>query len=195
MTQANARHHLAALEQDGLVEPAGERPPIGKGRPQRLYRISDRMLGGNLDGLALALLEELIERLLPDEQEEAFQRVANRMAKMGGAGSPRPGGSLTQRLVIAVQRLNTLGYAARWQAQPSAPRLILAHCPYAPLAEENPLICQIDAALMESLLSARVTHTARLEVDPKGGRFCAFLIGLAARTVTNRPAPPDSFRA
>lgn len=176
MTEANARHHLAILQEQGLVEVVGERPPQGKGRPAQLFGPSKQALGNNLARLAKALLAEMAD-------EGWAVRVARRMAADEETPLPLPassaraqegGGHLTQRLVHTVQRLNELHYQARWEAHAGGPRLILRNCPYAAIIEKHPELCQVDAALLEQLAGAPVEQIAKLAPERGGGVVCVF---------------------
>ena len=178
MTEANARHHLAVLVEQGLVEVVGQRPPQGKGRPASIYGPSRQALGDNLGHLAAAVLEELLEGRTAQETTRLLRKVAGRMAARAGAAPEkpaRPGAALmTQRLYNAVQQLNGWRYQARWEAHSGAPRLILGYCPYAAILPEHPELCAFDALLLENLLDNPVEQTARLVPDGRGQPHCIF---------------------
>ena len=59
VTAANIRHHLKQLTQNGLVEIVGTQPVRGRGRPMKLYSLTENALQHNLEGLASALLNTL----------------------------------------------------------------------------------------------------------------------------------------
>ncbi len=61
MTPANARHHLASLLDQGLLQVIAPRPASGKGRPARIFAISEQALGDNFGLLATILLDQLTE--------------------------------------------------------------------------------------------------------------------------------------
>jgi predicted ArsR family transcriptional regulator len=169
MTQANARHHLNILKDQGAIEVVGQRPTPGKGRPALLYSPSTQALGDNLDQLSSALLKEALQLISKDD---LLQRTARQLAQRAVS----PNQNLTQKLYQAVQRLNEMHYHARWEAHADAPRMILGHCPYAAILEEHPEVCQLDAYLLESLLGSDVTQTARLEKGARGMTYCRFQI-------------------
>ena len=178
MTEANARHHLAILVEQGLVEVVGQRPAGGKGRPRQLYSPSRQALGDNLDRLADAVLAELLDGLTAEEKLSRLRKVAGRMAAQKGTAPEkpaRPGAApMTQRLYNAIQRLNDWRYQARWEAHSGAPRLILGYCPYAAILPEHPELCAFDALLLENLLDNPVEQTARLLPDGRGQPHCIF---------------------
>lgn len=171
MTPANARHHLNILVEQGLVSIVGQRHPAGKGRPLLLYGVAAERLGHNLDQLNSALLSEVTQTMPVDVVAALLAGVAGRMAGVGEESRPA---TLTRRLYAAVQRLNSLHYAARWEAHADAPRLILGHCPYAAIIEQHPELCQVDAHLLERLSGVAVTQIARRVEDHQGLRVCVF---------------------
>ncbi len=178
MTQANARHHLKALLSQGLIEIAGERQQPEKGRPAQLYRISSQKYGDNLDRFANAALVEILRLAGVDSYPESLNRIASEIA-----GTPSPGESaghgsegktLTQRLGETISRLNKLHYESRWEAHKDAPRIVLGRCPYQPLIDGHPELCQMDAHLLETILGSQVKQTAKLVRDSRGSTYCLF---------------------
>ena len=72
------------------------------------------------------------------------------------AGERKPSGSLTARLVGTIQRLNELGYPARWEAHAAGPHLILESQPFDELSAQHPAATKLDIYLLEALLGAPV---------------------------------------
>lgn len=194
-TEANMRHHLAILQQQGLVKviesaggSAGGNAIRGarRGRPARVFGPVDPAPTENLIELAAALLEETLPGLPANELDQFLERVAARLAarlsKLHTAQSPgapnrraRPRfDNLTARLFATVEHLNHAHYQARWEARPDAPRLTLGHCPYGNLPLRSPEICMLDARLLEILLGAPVEQLKRLEKDARGLPYCLF---------------------
>src|SRR5262245_59638387 len=77
ISAANARLHLSLLRADGRVEFVAVNNRDGRGRPEKLYSLSQKSLGDNLPALANALLdtagskvrmEALALRMLDGEQ-------------------------------------------------------------------------------------------------------------------------------
>ena len=58
MSAPNVRHHLSVLRSDGRVEFAALNNREGRGRPEKLFSLSQAALGDNLSALANALLTE-----------------------------------------------------------------------------------------------------------------------------------------
>lgn len=94
-----------------------------------------------------ALLAEALELLSPPQQDAYLRRLAARLAgPIPHAANP------SQRLVNAVQRLNQLGYRARWEARSAGPRLILEQRPFASLEPQQPELATLETYLIEALL-------------------------------------------
>jgi predicted ArsR family transcriptional regulator len=191
MTPANARHHLAVLADQGVIEVISERPTGGKGRPAQVFSPTSQTLGAGLEMLSSAALD-LLERSLPaNGPNNALRLLARQLAgveneKTISSDSPLnpdeereasiPIPNLTQRLYEAVGRLNELGYAARWEARSDAPRVILGYCPYAKILADHPELCQMDKFLLEARLKARVNQAAKLAHDTRGAPYCMFIV-------------------
>lgn len=185
-TEANIRHHLSILQQDGLITVVGERSAAGRGRPSQVFGPSKHHLGNNLDLLVDALLSE-IEASLPEAvQQRLLEKVSTRLStaiqvpagsSSGGEASVPPasqGLPSPLRLIQAVQQLNMRHYQARWEARPDAPRVILGHCPFAAVIDNHPWLCQMDTSLLEGLLGHPLEQVARLAPDGRGGKHCIF---------------------
>ena len=171
VTPADVRHHLGILLAEGIVQESSQRRGGGRGRPTKLYTLSGLAQRHNLNGLSSALMDEFISPLAAEPRQAALQSVARQLS---GTSQPQPG-HLTRRLYACAQRLNELGYQARWEAHAAGPHIVFEHCPYAPILAEHPELCQLDAHLLAALLDAPVIQTARLSPDQRGGRHCTFI--------------------
>ena len=136
---------------------AGAQPLPGRnrGRPARLYSLPEQAPEPGLAPLVAALLAETYDSLPEPGQEAFLRRLAARLA----GPSPQPGG-LSQRLVFAVQRLNQLGYRARWEARSTGPRLILDSRPFAALQPPHPAIDRLEIYLLECLIGEAARRLA-----------------------------------
>lgn len=166
MTPANARHHLALLITDGLVEVVSLRGQRQRGRPQKVYRLGNTVLGDNLAGLADTLLG-----LVPPELAES---MPERLGRVLAGPPPERALPLMRRLALTVERLNAMHYHARWEATPTGPRMVLGHCPYAAIIERRPELCRMDAVLLQTLLGMNVEQFAKLEQTEVGNIYCIF---------------------
>ncbi|MCF6278446.1 MAG: helix-turn-helix domain-containing protein [Anaerolineales bacterium] len=175
MTSANARHHLAILQEGGQLEVVGKRPAgMRGGRPVKIYGLSRGILGDGLPLLAEHLLDAWLGSAPEPEQKSRLEDLAKRLANLPASDA---GVSLMVRLAAVVKNLNKLGYHARWEAHADGPRIILEHCPYAAIIHARPELCQMDAALLAEYLDRHVTQIAKLEGDETGRPYCVFVVG------------------
>lgn len=170
LTQADVRHHLSNMVAEGLVVATGHQRGGRRGRPARQFSIAAATHRDKFDLISSALLAASLHNLSPSGERAYFQRVAAHLA-----GENIPSGALAQRLVGTVEKLNELGYQARWEAHADSPHLILEHCPYAPLLSQHPELCQLDASLLEILLREPIIQIESLTQEDDG--YCIFLVG------------------
>lgn len=163
---ANAvRQHLAALEKDGLV--AYKPAPVGRGRPQHLYHLSQRgqeAFPRRYRELAETLLLELGAQLGEEALEVAMLKMGRRTGQ-GAAG---------QALSVAatVREMTQLGYQARAGVGERGEEEIIAHnCVFHRLAEKYPAVCQFDIGFLEAATGRHVEHR---ECMLRGGQCCRF---------------------
>ncbi len=168
VTSANIRHHLKLLEAAGVVEVVGKQPGRGRGRPMKIYSLTENALHHNLKGLSSALLKTLLRNTTNPAGE-----LAETAEYILGEFQVAP--NIHSRLNQAVEQLNNLQYQASWEASPSGPRVILRNCPYAVIIAEHPELCRMDAALLTRLLDQPVEQTAKLERSPDGTPHCTFV--------------------
>jgi len=183
MTPANARHHLAHLKANGLIEVTGQQRGEGRGRPVQFYGPSRHTLDDNVALLASALLEEWLTNLPPKKQEEHLRALAQRMARGDSTSSSMAGGQnapFPRRLAQAVERLNEMHYQARWEAGVVGPRIILGYCPYTRIISRHPELCQMDALLLEEFLGSAIHQSGKLQASAQGQPFCEFLVRMGA---------------
>ena len=164
MSAPNVRHHLSVLCSDGRVDAlrtaANNRE--GRGRPEKIYSLSQAALGDNLSALVNALLiesglklnvESLASHLLDSAQ---FTNLP-----------------ITKRLTLLVEKLDEMHYQARWEAGAEGPRVIFGRCPYAKVIDDHPELCKMDIALLEMTLGRPVIELQKNEAGTRG--ICPFL--------------------
>ena len=169
VTSADARHHLNLLLKEGLIQIIGEKQPQGPGRPAKVYSLSPKQKQDNLVLLVEALLQVITSDNFSRDHSKKIRQIAEYIR-----GPTMYNGNLTQRLYLAINRLNDLNYQARWEAHQQAPRIILGNCPYASIVNNHPEICQIDKHLLESLLIIPVEQEYKLIRDDREYTYCLF---------------------
>jgi predicted ArsR family transcriptional regulator len=162
MSAPNVRHHLGVLVSDGRLEVSAVLLRGGRGRPEKVYSLSQAALGDNLSVLSDALLSEKINF------EAIGERIAQSQGLIGMASQP-----MSKRLSALVDKLNEMHYQARWEAGAEGPRMMLGRCPYAKVIEAHPELCKMEVALLEKAIGRPVLQSPRSELIGRG--FCPFI--------------------
>ena len=121
-----------------------EQPQVrGRGRPRWLYRPATP--GPTpYQRLAEALSMELSHIQDPTLALATAERWAHSLPDLPAAATP------DEAVLEAADALNRLGFEA--EISPVGDAISVRQCPYAALVAENPVICDIHAALIDSLL-------------------------------------------
>ncbi len=173
LTGANIRHHLSRMQAEDQLAVVSLRTE-GRGRPTKVYRLSEQRLGNGLEDLLAALLAAWLDHLPDHDREDALRSIAEQL------GGPRDQGLLTsipRKLALVVDRLNVLHYRSRWEAGPSGARVILSHCPYSGIVGRHPELCRMDAYLLQSQSGMVARQLVKLEGNKEGIPRCIFALG------------------
>jgi predicted ArsR family transcriptional regulator len=164
MSAPNVRHHLSVLCSDGRVDALGTavNNREGRGRPEKMYSLSQAALGDNLAALTNALLTEAGSGL---NIEALASHILN-----SGQFINLP---ISKRLVILVEKLDEMHYQARWEAGAEGPRVIYGRCPYAKVIDGHPELCKMDVAILEKALGRPVSRSQKNETVGHG--LCPFI--------------------
>lgn len=165
MSAPNVRHHLSILRSDGRVELVSVHNREGRGRPEKMYSLSQTALGDNLSALANALLEVAGPKLNVDA-------VANRLLDSSQFANL----SIPKRLALLVEKLNEMHYQARWEAGAEGPRVIFGRCPYAKVIDGHPELCKMDAVILQAALSRPMERLLKSEAALPG--LCPLIFGV-----------------
>ncbi len=172
MSAANVRHHLSILRADGRIVLISGKRGGGRGRPVKLYGLSEKSLGDNFALLSDAVLEEMLKKLSPAKRNGAIAAIARNIALQFNAKDLNI--PMTKRLAFIVEKLNELHYQARWEAGAQGPRLLFAHCPYAAVIEKHPELCQMDEVLLGELMGTTARQLVKIGQQPAGSLYCVF---------------------
>jgi predicted ArsR family transcriptional regulator len=178
ITAADARHHLASLEDEGVVVVVDTRVQ-GRGRPTQLYRLTRDINRHYLDALTSAVLKVWLGGVTEVEREGALRKIAASLT----AGWNQPGGNLTQRLTYTVRHLNEMNYLARWEAHIESPRILIMHCPYALMVKDHPETCRMDVFVINNLLGQPVTQISTMGRCTTGELQCIFRLDPVALAI------------
>ena len=164
MSAPNVRHHLSVLCSDGRVDAlrTAVNNREGRGRPEKIYSLSQAALGDNLSALVNALLIESSSKL-------NVKNVASHLLDL----SQFINLPITKRLALLVEKLDEMHYQVRWEAGAEGPRVIFGRCPYGKVIDGHPEICKMDLALLEMALGRPVIQLQKNEAGAL--RICPFL--------------------
>jgi predicted ArsR family transcriptional regulator len=163
MSAESVRYHLRVLVSDGRLIESVLFTKEKRGRPEKVYSLSQSALGDNLARLSDAFLREAGSHV-------SVEALAKRLA----GESDFLNEPLAKRLSLVVEKLNQMHYHARWEAAAEGPRLIFGHCPYAAIIEKHPELCLMDAALLEKLMGQAAKQLTTIR---NGSKSCVFVMG------------------
>jgi predicted ArsR family transcriptional regulator len=172
VTAANIRHHLGLLEAKGLVAQAETQRLPRRGRPAKLYRLTAAAQQPFLEPLTRALLDAL--------RRQGGTPEAVLCDALCDHQPPDAARSLRERLQHAMHRLAAMHFEPRWEAHRQGPRVVFQRCPYAPLVDDYPELCRLDAMLLERLLGVPVVRLAEGPTVP-----CEFQVLSSSRVSTH----------
>lgn len=172
ITPTAVRRHLDAMVDEGVATsaPAPTRGKRGRGRPARIYRLSDeghRGFGDAYDELAADALRFLEEQL---GEEAVAEFAARRVSGMERRYLPLVTDvQAPQRAEVLAAALSGDGYAATISSVPSGTQVCQHHCPVQAVATQFPQLCEAETAAFGRLLG---THVQRLATIAHGDGIC-----------------------
>ncbi|MBN2085011.1 MAG: ArsR family transcriptional regulator [Anaerolineales bacterium] len=182
VTPIAVRHHLTALQAEGMIEVRDERH--GVGRPRQVYKLTADALERNSSRyyqFTNLLLDQMKEHLPPEMVAKLLAEVASSMAGVWQAeldALPLP-----RRLDRLVELLTREGFVARVEST-GAGQYCLTElaCPYSRISLSHPEICALDAAMISRALGAPVERTSCIRT---GSDSCTYLIGAVKKEPGN----------
>jgi len=172
VTRNAVRQHLAALENDRLVEKGATRP--SGGRPEQLYALTGKgkeCFPRHYSWFAQLLVESI-------QEESGAAGVGERLSAMGAkAGAQLLAQhpelkSREQKVEKLAEIMEELGYSAKSRIGADTDAVIDAdNCVFHNLAMKNPEICRFDLALLSSFADSAIEHQ---ECMAKNGQVCRF---------------------
>jgi len=169
------RRHLDALvATDRVEERHAPGTPRGRGRPARLFHLTDAGRSAfphAYDDLALTALRfvaaqggpEAVRAVAEQQLSGLEQRCSTAVEEAAGAGAP------VDRAQVLAEALTAEGYAASASAISSGGQLCQHHCPVAHVAAEFPQLCEAETAVIGRLVG---THVQRLATIAHGDGVC-----------------------
>ena len=187
LTSAAVRKHLDPMLADGtlVAHEAPVRGPRGRGRPARVFALSDRghaTAGPTAyDAVAVDALRYLREVAGEQAVEEfAQQRIAEWEARYADRMAALP---LDERPAALAEALCADGYAATVHEGGLGVQVCQHHCPVQHVATEFPAICEAETAAIGRLVGR---HVQRLATIAHGDGVCTTHIPLSEVTTSGR---------
>lgn len=165
VSPVTVRHHLNALQADGLIEVDSVRRKVG--RPYYIYSLSEsghELFPHKYVRLTNRLLDELKATLPADQVKLLFQGVVQSILEdHKGSFEMLP---FEGRLSYLVDMLSEEGFLVKWEKDNGRYTLTEYGCPYYSIGEEHTEVCGMDMSLMVTVLKTPVEqHTCMLQGD------------------------------
>jgi predicted ArsR family transcriptional regulator len=183
ISRALAGFHLDRLVDEGLLEASfrrltGRTGP-GAGRPAKLYRRSARELEVSLPQrsykLAGRILATAMETSAAADTSRKLAKTARAIGEeMGRDAKTRAGSRPSKKRLLAstMAALEANGY----EPEEDAGEIRLRNCPFHYLASEHKqLVCGMNLALIEGVVTGLAVADVRPVLDPKPGMCCVAL--------------------
>ncbi len=186
LTTAAIRRHLDAALADGTIVSHEERPhgPRGRGRPARLFSLSDAGHDAgptSYDDFAVDALRYLRESGGEAAVEDfARRRMAAWEARYAERIAALP---LDERPEALARALADDGYASTVHDTALGVQVCQHHCPVQHVAEEFPVLCEVETEAIGRLVGR---HVQRLATLARGDGVCTTHIPLT--DIATRPA-------
>ena len=177
VTTMAVRQHLAALQEQGLVDYVDERRKVG--RPARVWHLTpkanDRFPDGHAE-LAVGMLqavqstygEEGLARLITASTQQQIEAYRVRM--------PAPDTPLKQRVAALAKIRRDEGYMAEWrQVRDGTIEFLQNHCAIDSAARFSGTLCGAELSLFRALIGDGVS-VERFEYLHSGDRRCDYRI-------------------
>jgi len=166
VSPVTVRHHLNALQAEGLIEVESVRRKVG--RPYYVYNLSEKgneLFPQKYFSLTNRLLEELKDRLPADTVNEIFISLVSRILEE--RAGEFEGLAFEERLNYVVNLLATEGFLARWEKMTDGRYQIIEYsCPYISIGQQHTEVCTLDKQLMVTVLKTAVEqHSCMLHGD------------------------------
>jgi predicted ArsR family transcriptional regulator len=172
ITAVTVRHHLARLQEDGLITDPEMSHRSTPGRPRHIYALTEhahQYFPNNYHELSAAFVSYLDSSPSNDGVNVILEGVADCLANRACI----PDGSLEDRLKHVIKYLNQQGYDAYSEKSADGYVLHTRNCPYHSIAHTTDSLCMMDMRLISALLGVVPRMLSRVAA---GDATCAYLI-------------------
>lgn len=172
VSPVTVRHHLNALQAEGLIEASSIRRKVG--RPYYVYSLSEKgheLFPKRYVRLTSRLLDELKNRLPDEVVHEVFESVVLGVIEEHKGEYEHL--DFEDRLDYLVDLLADEGFLASWESTEAGYILKEYSCPYISVGRDHSEICTIDKELIVNVLQAPIVQKRCML---KGDNCCQFSI-------------------
>jgi predicted ArsR family transcriptional regulator len=177
ITRNAVRQHLAALENDGLIEKGITR--ASGGRPEQLYVLTEKgheCFPRHYSWFAQLLVESVEQEIGADGLGTRLTAMGEKVGQQLRAQYPNLK-TREEKVQKLSEMMEQLGYSTNNDASKGA--VIEAdNCVFHNLALKNPAVCAFDLALLSTFTDSKVDHQ---ECMAKNGNVCRFKFGPLAK--------------
>ncbi len=191
LTSAAIRRHLDAAVADGLIVAREERPRghRGRGRPAKRFSLTDAGHSAGptaYDDVAIDALRYLRDSVGERAVEDfARRRMAAWEARYAERIASLP---LDERAEALAEALAEDGYASTVHDTALGVQVCQHHCPVQHVAEEFPVLCEVETEAIGRLVGR---HVQRLATIARGDGVCTTHIPLTDVKVRQATATPE----
>ncbi len=172
ITKNAVRQHLAALENDNLVQKALTRP--SGGRPEQLYVLSNKgheCFPRQYSWFAQLLVESIQQESSEEKLGEQLTSMGVKVGEMLKRRHPELK-TLEEKIQVLTELMEEIGYNTKNTTEHLPTNIIEAdNCVFHSLAMNNPEICKFDLALLSSFTDNGLEHQSCMA---KGENICRF---------------------
>jgi DeoR family suf operon transcriptional repressor len=173
LTPMTVRHHLNVLQSQDLVAASKLRHRQSAGRPRQMYALTEEgndLFPTNYHGLADHLLDEVKALVSEEQMRQVFQHIGEKMAAEAPSTLSL---SLEKRVAAVAKFLTDRGFASRCEKLKDGYALHQFNCPYRRVARDHAEVCQMDMALISTLLGV---NPKRIHGTASTGDYCTYFI-------------------
>ncbi|HAF62734.1 MAG TPA: hypothetical protein DCK95_10470 [Anaerolineaceae bacterium] len=147
----SVRHHLTALQAEGLINAEEERH--GVGRPRLVYSLSEKgmeVFPSRYYRLVNSLMDQIKESLPAQNVNSIFSSMAE---KLTSDYEPMlENMELEQRLEMLRTILANEGFEVEWEKEGDQYSIKEISCPYSRIGEHHPEVCLFDKSIISNVL-------------------------------------------
>ncbi len=172
ITPISVRHHLNALQVEGLVGVAEERH--GVGRPRQVFFLTEEGLE-RFPSRYLRLASRLLAQLKSSMPQPMVHSLLQQMAEVIAAEYTEhmQGLSLEERLELAKSLLAEEGFTVEWEKLGDHYYVHEITCPYLQVGHNHPEICTIDQSLLSRMLAV---PAEKIQCVLNGDALCTYVV-------------------